>query len=105
MDQSNTPEMDPPRVLDNETVICSNIEQVSKLYEGKNVMKGIRPASESEITNQKEEEILTFRIPKDTLGDFETMDESNQDLFDYMAFSIVMQYIEKKCLNMDDKGI
>lgn len=72
------PRADPPRVLDKDTVICSNLEQVQKMYEGNNVInKGIRPQNQQEKDAVKEEEIKTFRVPNDVLTEFETIDESN----------------------------
>jgi hypothetical protein len=38
------------------------------------------------------------------LSEFESIDESNQDYFDFMAVNIVIKYIEKICLQMDDEG-
>ena len=38
------------------------------------------------------------------LTEFEEIDESNQDYFDFMAISIVIKYIEKICLKINDEG-
>jgi len=30
--------------------------------------------------------------------EFETIDHENEDMFEFMAFNIVIQYLEKSCL-------
>jgi hypothetical protein len=94
---ASNPSVTPPRQVQ-DAVICSNLEQVQSMYEKQNIInKGLKPSNPED--NKKEEEIVSFKVPSDILEEFEEIDEANKDYFDFMAYNIVIKYIESICLN------
>jgi hypothetical protein len=81
-----------------DVIICKTIEQVQALCEKKNIMKGMKPLSEQEKLNDKpEDEVKIFKIPAKMFEEFETIDDNNEELFEYMAFNVVIEFLNRTC--------
>lgn len=39
-----------------------------------------------------------IKVPADIFEDFQEINQDNEDLFEYLAYQIVINYLEKKCL-------
>jgi hypothetical protein len=60
-------------------------------------MKGIKPISEQEKLTNAEEEVKIFRIPPDMFKEFEEIDDNNETSFEYIAFKMVIEYLNNTC--------
>ena len=68
-------------------------------------MKGIKPISvqkeERAVEDDKEEsKVKTFKIPAEIFSDFGEISYHNEDLFDFLATHLVINYLEKICLRI-----
>jgi len=67
-------------------------------------MKGITPASALEI---KHNDLKTtndpniLKLPAEIFEDFKELDIENDELFEYLCLTVIINYLKKCCLNED----
>ena len=61
-------------------------------------MKGMKPLSEQDkVIDKTEDEVKIFRIPAKMFEEFENIDDNNEELFEYMAFNVVIEFLQTTC--------
>ena len=64
-------------------------------------MKGIKPISQQKEEATEDDGTKIFKIPPEMFEDFKEIDHNNEELFEYLAYSIVISFLEKCCLKTD----
>lgn len=94
--------------MDRDVVICRDLSQIQDMFESSNIMKGYKPIAQQkedfEKANEDDGENKIFRIPAEVFEDFKEIDHENEELFEYVAFTIVIQFLEKCCLKLEQDG-
>ena len=81
-----------------DVIICKTIEQVQALCEKKNIMKGMKPISEQEkLVEKPEDDVKIFKLPASLFEDFGEIDDNNEEMFEHLAFSVVIEFLNKTC--------
>ena len=96
--------------MDRDVVICKSLDDIAEMFDNQNIMKGIKPVSlqREEILKAKEaqdhndDNVKIFRIPVEHFDDFTIINENNEDMFEFLAFQLVIAYLEKRCLQIDE---
>lgn len=77
------------------------------MLESNNVIKGQKVLSQQEKDKleedrdkQKEDEVKIFRVPAEVYKDFEELDEANEDMFEVVSYSLIIQFLEHICLKI-----
>jgi hypothetical protein len=92
------------RAMGKDVIICRDISQIQHMFENKNIMKGIKPLKDQQKEEKKEQEPRIFKLPAEVFKDFEEIDDENEEMFEYVAFQVVIEYLERCCLCLDDNS-
>ena len=96
------------RQMDREIVICKNLKDVQDMFEGTNILKGFQTnAKQKEIADKKkaeEDAVKIFRIPPEMFEDFQEIDDNNEQLFEFVAYQLVCDFLEHVCLRVAPAG-
>lgn len=61
-------------------------------------MKGIKPISEQEkIVEKQDDDVKIFKIPAKMFEEFENIDDNNEEMFEYIAFNVVIEFLNTTC--------
>ena len=91
------------RQMGRDVVICRDLSQVQGMFEKQNIMKGMK--SLEEIKKQEEErlekeggdpdkDVKMFKLPAAMFEDFAEIDYRNEEMFEFLAFNVVINYLE-----------
>ena len=95
--------VDGARKVGRDVVICRDLSTVQQMYAKQNIMKGIKVGDqEKQKEETKEVEPSILRIPEDMMKEFEELDHRNEEMFEFVAFSIVIEFLEKRCLRIQE---
>lgn len=84
--------------MDKKTFIVRDLASVQHMFENRNIMKGIKPLDEQDKPKDDKKEPKIFKLPAEQFADFEEIDDENEDMFEYVAFHTVIEYLERCCL-------
>ena len=75
------------------------------MYESNNIIKGQKVMSQQEKDKlqderDKEDEVKIFKVPQEVFQDFEELDEANEEMFEVVSFSLIIQFLEHICLKI-----
>ena len=94
------------RAMGKDVIICKDLSQVQHMFEKVNIMKGLKTLDQQKENQAKEEvkpdEPKIFVIPNEMFAEFEELDHENEDMFEYVAYHVVIEYLEKCCLKIDE---
>ena len=62
-------------------------------------MQGITPTDEKASKEVPEPYIL--KLPTEMFTDFKDIDDENEELFEYLCLSVIVNYLQKCCLNQN----
>lgn len=88
---------------DRGVVICRDIKEVQAMFESNNIIKGQKVTSQiekEEEEREKEAEVKIFKVPSEVYQDFEELDEANEDMFEVVSYSLIIQFLEHICLKI-----
>ena len=90
---------------DRGVVICRDIKEVQAMFESNNIIKGQKVTSQIEKEKEEEErekeaEVKIFKVPSEVYQDFEELDEANEDMFEVVSYSLIIQFLEHICLKI-----
>jgi hypothetical protein len=63
-------------------------------------MKGMKPNSQQPKEEDKENDANILKVPNEIFEDFHEINEENEDLFEFLAYSIIINFLEKKCIDL-----
>lgn len=89
------------RAMGKDVIICRDLSAVQHMFENKNIMKGIKPLEDQQREEKKDNEPKIFRLPPELFQDFEELDHENEEMFEYVAYQVVIEYLERCCLCLD----
>lgn len=69
--------------------------------DSQNVLKGLNPNSVAEKEDAKEEDTKIFKIPTEIFEDFKEIDSENMEMFEFLAYSIMISFLDKKCIDLN----
>lgn len=89
--------------LGNNVFACDTLLQAKEVMNPVNVMKGIKPVNSDPGTMQPRslEEPKTIKIPSEMFLDFSEVDNTNEELFDLLSLTVIVNYLKKVCLKQD----
>ena len=94
--------------MDRDVVICRDLNDVKSMFENQNIMKGIKPVDMQQKEKEDEEDqdaknVKIFKIPENMFEEFQEVDQRNEEIFEYLAYNVVIAYLEKTCLHLDEE--
>ena len=70
-------------------------------------MKGVKPIAEQkkDLEKKKEGEVdaKIFKIPEEMYEDFRDLNDTNEDMFEFVSYSLICNFLEKICLKIKPK--
>lgn len=68
-------------------------------------MKGLKPESLQQRIQEscefEADQVNIFQIPAEIFEDFKEIDEKNIEMFEFLAYQIVINFITKKCIELN----
>jgi hypothetical protein len=73
------------------------------MFETKNLLKGFKPLEQQqkELEKDPKNDPFIFKLPAELFVDFEEIDQNNDEMFEYVAYNLVIEYLERVCLKVE----
>jgi len=74
------------------------------MFDQQNIMKGTKPIAQQKEDYEKKKaeeiDVKIFKIPEELFADFKDINDSNEEMFEFVSYQLVCNFLERICLKI-----